>query len=184
MQMLLRGVIVVGVSMMGWATAEAQTAVTLPDATQATTFTAAVSDQATVTVPAGVTFAVTNVSASTAASKATIAISYIVLASATAQFRVSVKANAASFTPPVGGATTWSASDVSWSTPNSGPDSWVNGTRTNGTLSDTAFNAVGTCNADASSCSTTGFTLSLAAKSSVKRSGNHTLIVTWKFESL
>ena len=159
--------------------AEAQTSVTLPDTSQTTTLTANVSEQAKVTVPSGVTFSVNDVTASTAASAASVTVQNIVLATATKQFKVSLQANAAAFTPPVGGATTWSASDVSWNAA-----TWTTATGASGTLSNSAYNAVATCDADTAACSTTGLVLTLAAKSTVKRSGNHTLVVTWKFESI
>ena len=161
------------------AAAEAQTSVTLPDTSQTTTLTANVSEQARVTVPSGVTFNVTDVTANTAASAASVTVTSIVLATATKQFKVSMQANAASFTPPVGGATTWSASDVTWNAA-----TWTTATGASGTLSNSAYNAVATCDADTGACSTTGLVLTLAAKSTVKRSGNHTLVVTWKFESI
>lgn len=166
------------------ATAGAQTPVTLPDTSHTTTLTASVSEQATVTVPTGVAFNVTNVTAQTTANNASITVVNIVLATATKQLKISLMANAASFTPSVSGATTWSATDVSWTTPNGGGGSWVNGVRFNNTLSSGAFLDVATCTADAGSCSTTGLSFRLAAKSTVQRSGAHTLSVTWKFESI
>jgi hypothetical protein len=164
--------------------AGAQTPVELPNSGQTTTLTASVSEQATITVPAGVTFNVTNVGGSTAASAVSVSVQNIVLASSTKQLKVSLMGAAASFTPPVAGATTWSASDVSWTAPNGGGGAWVNAVRNNGTLSSSSFVEVATCNADAASCSTTGLTFTLAAKPTVKRSGSHTLVVTWKFESI
>ena len=80
------------------ASASAQTVVTLPNQSQQTVLTANVSEQARVTVPAGVTFNVTSVAASTPAAGASIAIDNIVLATATKQLQVSLQANAASFT--------------------------------------------------------------------------------------
>jgi len=158
--------------------AHAQTAVTLPDTSQTTTLTANVSEQAKVTVPSGVTFNVTNITANTAASGASITVQNIVLASATKQLKVSLQANAASFTPPVVGATTWGAADVTWNAA-----AWTNATGSSGTLSNSAYNTVSTCTADVTDCSTTALIFTLGAKSTVKRSGNHTLVVTWKFES-
>jgi hypothetical protein len=157
----------------------AQQSVTLTDTSQTTTLTANVSEQARVTVPAGVTFNVTNVSSSTAATAASITVQSIVLATATKQMRVSLQANAASFTPPVAGATTWAPSDVTWNAA-----TWTNATGASGTLSNAAYTAVATCTADAADCSTTGLVFTLGAKSTVKRAGNHTLVVTWKFESI
>jgi hypothetical protein len=159
--------------------AMAQTPMVLPDSSRTTTLTAAVSEQAQVSVPAGVTFNVTNVLTATSASVAEVQTSSMVLATATKQLRISIQANAAAFAPPVQGATTWSASDVTWNAA-----SWTNGTGGSGTLSASAYNEVATCAQDASSCSTSALTFTLAAKSTVKRSGNHTLSVTWKFESI
>ena len=163
------------------AAALAQTTVTLPDTSQTTTFTASVSEQARVTVPASVTFNISDIgSAGSSSAAATVTVTQIVLATATKQFKVSIQANAAAFTPPVSGATTWSASDVTWFAP-----SWTNGAGAAGTLSSSAFSAVGTCTADVASCSTTGsLWFYLAAKTTVKRSGNHSLVVSWKFESI
>jgi hypothetical protein len=160
--------------------ASAQTTVTLPDSSQSTTLTANVSEQAQVTVPAGVTFNVTNVGASTAASAASVTVDQIVLATATKQLKISLQANAASFTPSVALAATWTAADVSWNAAtysNSGVGAI-------GTLSNSAYNEVATCGADAAACGTTDLVFTLAAKTSVKRSGNHTLSMTWKFESI
>jgi hypothetical protein len=160
------------------ARSEAQSTVVLPDTSQTTLLTANVSEQATVTVPAGVTFNVTNITNSTAASGASVTVSNIVLGTATKQLRVSVQGNAASFTPPVVGATTWAAGDVTWNAA-----SWTNATGASGTLSSSSYNTVADCTADAASCNTSGLVFTLAAKPTVKRSGNHTLTVTWKFES-
>jgi hypothetical protein len=158
---------------------EAQSTVVLPDTSQTTLLTANVSEQATVTVPAGVTFNVTNINNSTAASAASVTVTGIVLGTATKQFKISAQAGAASFTPPVVGATTWSASDVTWNAAE-----WTNATGSSGALSSASYNTIAECTADAAACSTTGLVLTLGAKPTVKRSGNHTLSVTWKFESI
>lgn len=159
--------------------AVAQTTVALPDTSQTTTLTANVSEQARVTVPAGVSFSVTDVASGTAASGASVTVDNIVLASATKQIRVSIQAGAAAFTPPAVGATTWSAGDVTWNAA-----TWTNATGASGTLSNSSYSEVATCDADAASCSTTGLVFTLGAKSTVKRSGNHTLSITWRFESI
>ena len=177
---LLRATFVIGLTACGAATAQAQTTVTLPDTSQTTVLTANVSEQARVTVPASVTFNVTNVGAATPASAAaSVTISQIVLATATKQLRVSIQAAAASFTPPASGGTTWDAGDVSWNAA-----TWTSATGTAGTLSNASYQTVATCGDGASSCSTTGMLFSLAAKSSVQHAGNHTLTVTWKFEAI
>jgi hypothetical protein len=159
--------------------AAAQTTVTLPDTSQTTTMSASVNEQARVTVPATVTFTVSNIAVSTAAAAVTVTADQIVTASATKQLKISLQANAASFTPPVAGAVTWTASDVSWNAP-----SWTNATGTAAALSNSSYNTVATCQADATSCSTTGLVFTLGAKPTVQRSGAHTLVVTWKFESI
>lgn len=159
--------------------AYAQTAVLLPDTSQTTLMTATVSEQARIVVPAAVSFAVTNVGNSTNASAASVAVDRIVLATATKQLKISIQAAASSFTAPVLGAVTWSAGDISW---NAG--SWTRAVGAAGTLSASAFTEIATCNPDAPDCSTTGLVFTLGAKSSVQRAGNHTLVVTWKVESI
>ena len=165
--------------------AVAQTTVALPDTGRTTTLTAAVPEQVRVAVPVGITLAVTNVSASVSDGNVAVSAQNIVLATATKQLRISLQANAASFTPPVVGATTWAAGDISWNGgPGGGPNAWVNAVGSAGTLSSAASTPVATCNADAASCSCSKITFTLAAKPTVKRSGAHTLTVTWKFESI
>ena len=160
--------------------ASAQTTVALPDSSQSTTLTANVSEQAQVAVPTGVTFNVTNVAAATIASAASVTVDNIVLSTATKQLKISLQASAASFTPSVALATTWSAGHVTWNAAtfsNSGAGA-------TGTLSDLEYNPIATCGADAASCSTSDLVFTLAPKGTVKRSGNHTLEMTWKFESI
>lgn len=147
--------------------------------------TAAVAEQARVTVPAGISFDVTNVSAATTRGNVAVSVANIVLLTATKQLRIGLIANGLAFTPPVTGATTWAASDVSWNAgPGGGPNQWQNAVGSAGTLSSVAYNNVATCNADTTGCSITHLSFTLAAKPSVKRSGNYTLTVTWKFESI
>ena len=160
-------------------TASAQVTVTLPDTSRTTLLTATVSEQARVIVPATVTFSVADIGTSTNASAASITVDRIVLATATKQFKISLQAGAAAFTPPVVGATTWSATDVTWNAA-----AWTTATGAAGTLSSAAFNTVATCDANAPACSTTGLVFTLASKATVQRSGSHTLSVTWKFESI
>jgi len=163
----------------------AQTAVTLTNTSEATTLTAAVAEQARITMPAGISFAVTNVNASTTNGNVAISVQNIVLATATKQLRISVLANASAFTPPSAGAATWAASDVGWNAgPGGGPNQWQNATGTAGTLSSAAYNPVAVCNPDAASCSIAKLSFTLASRPTVKRSGNHTLTVRWRFESI
>lgn len=167
-----------GVIVLLLAVAGAAGAVTLPDTSSTTTLTASVSEQAQVTVPAGVTFNVTNITSSTAASAASVSASNIVLASATKRLKVSVQAAAASFSSP-GSTSTWAASDVSWNAA-----SWTAATGAAGSLSNSAYTEVATCTADVTDCSTSALVFTLASKSTVTRSGSHTLNITWKFESI
>lgn len=159
--------------------AYAQQSVTLTDTSQTTTLTATVSEQARVTVPAGIAFNVTDVTSSTAATAASVTVQSIVLATATKQLQVSVQSNAASFTPPSVGDVTWDAGDVTWNAA-----TWTNATGASGTLSSAAYGTVATCAAGAAGCSTTGLVFTLGAKPTVNRAGSHTLVVTWKFESI
>ena len=170
-----------GVAALAGGTASAAV-VTLPDTSHTTALTATVSEQANVSVPAGVAFSVTDVTSSTPASAATLGVSNIVLATAAKQLRLSVMANASSFTAPAGsgaGAVTWDATDVSWNAP-----AWTNGAGTAGTLSGSAFNTVATSDAAAASMSTSGLVFTLGSKPTVNRSGSHTLNITWKVESI
>ena len=163
----------------------AQSTVPLPDTSQVTTMTASVVEQARVTLPASATIDVDNVASSSGTGNLTVNVQNIVLSTATKQLRISVMANAASFTPPVSGATTWSADDLTWSNgPGGGPSAWQNASGSAGTLSSAVYTAIATCDADAATCSSTGFKFNLAAKPTVKRAGSHTLLVTWKFESI
>ncbi|MDO8682552.1 MAG: hypothetical protein Q7N50_03625 [Armatimonadota bacterium] len=173
--MILVGLLLMG--LMGHAASAA--VVTLSDSSQTTTLTANVSEQCSIVVPSTVTFNVTDISGSTAASGASVTISNIVLATATKQLKLSIQASAAAFTPSVTAATTWAVGDVTWNAA-----TWTTGTGASGTLSSAAYTEVATATADSASCSTTGLVFTLAAKTTVKRSGNHTLATTWKVESI
>jgi hypothetical protein len=159
--------------------ASAQTTVVLPDTSQSTTGTANVSEQCRLQVPTTITFPVTDVTISTPAPAASVTITSIVLATATKQLKISLQAAAANFTPPVVGATTWGAGDVSWNAA-----AWTNATGAGGVLSSTQYNEVATAVADTGGASTTALIFTLAAKATVKRAGNHTLSMTWKVESI
>jgi len=174
---LLVAVLVLGVSVMAGAEV-----VTLPGtATQTTTFTAIVAEQADVTVPATVIFNILDVTNSTTGTGAVSATSIVLFN--TKSLMISLQGDAAAFTPPTGGTTTWAVGDVSWA---AAP--WDNGTSASGTLSNTAYNEVATSVANAPSTgSTTTITFTLAAKAAASPAiwaGNHTLVARWKFESL
>jgi len=152
--------------------------VTLPDETQSTTFTATVSEQADVTVPATVTFTVTDVT-STTDGTGDVSVTSIVLTDGNA-LKISLQGDAAAFTPPAAGGTTWDVGDVSWAA-----GTWTNGTGAAGTLNNTAYTEVASTSANAVSTSST-VTFTLAAKAAADpaiKAGDHTLAATWKFES-
>lgn len=175
----VRTLVPVTLVLIGSTAASAQTTVALPDTSQTTLLTATVSEQARIVVPASVSFSVNNIANSTASGAATVTLDRIVLSSATKQLRVSVQAAAASFTPPAVGAITWSATDVTWNAA-----SWTRATGVSGALSNLSFTQIATCDAAAADCSTTDLVFTLGAKPTVNRAGAHTLIVTWKFESI
>jgi len=148
--------------------------VTLPDTGQSSTLTATVTEQATVNVPAAISFAVSDVSLSTDASATAITVSGIVLDTVTKQLKISIKAATGSFT---GSGTTYSAGDVSW-----GTSTWTGATATPGTLT-TSFQTLATCTAGVTGCDTTDALFSLAAQP-VTTSGAKTLTLNYKFESI
>ena len=141
--------------------------------------TASVSEQCAAYLPDLVEWEVDDVSSSTPSEAQFVVANNIVFSSETKQLRLSIKANAASFTPPDGSGTTWAASDVSWN-----GCSWTNGTGAAGTLSDSSYNVVVTSAARPYLLATMGLVFTLAAKSSVSKSGDHTLVCTWKVESI
>jgi hypothetical protein len=163
-----------------YGSAEAQTSVTLTDTTQTTTLTATVAEQAVVSVPAAMSITVNNVNVANARPNQIVTVSNLVLATATKQLRISVQANAESFTKPAAATTTWSASDVSWTT----TQAWTNATASDGTLSDSAYNVVAICTAGVTSCSTDRLKFTLAANPSITISGTYTIGIVWKFESI
>jgi hypothetical protein len=129
-----------------------------------------------ITIPAAVTFAVTNVSNSTIGTPNPTTVSFSSLSvTAGHTLRISVKADA-DFTPPSG--TAIPASMISWVT-----SSPTNGTGTNGTLSKTVYGQVfqSTLTKSAGSVSVRW---TLAAPGGGIRSGAHTLVLRWKLESI
>jgi len=158
------------------AAAGAQTLLTLPDSTTLTSsLSASVSEQATVTVPATISFAVTYVVSDTAAGASAITVTGILLDTGLKQVKISIKAATGSFT---GSGTTYSAGDVTWGT----GASWTNATETTGTLS-TSFQELATCDAGVTGCSTTDAKFKLTAEA-VSFSGAKTLTMAYKVESI
>jgi hypothetical protein len=155
----------------------AQTTVILPDTSQTTGIVVNIMEQATVTIPSITFFTVANISVPTVSGPATVALSGLLRKTSSTGVALSLRANAAQFTPPQSGAPTWSAADVSWA-----PGTWTGATGSAGVLSHASFTRVATCATDG--CSTNTLQFTLGPKPSVTRSGQHTLVVTWKIESL
>jgi hypothetical protein len=131
----------------------------------------------TITIPASVSFSVTDVSAATVGSPNPFHISFNTLVMLpTNTFRISVQANAANFTSAIG--STIPASNLSWKTSNA-----VNGTGVNGTLSAGAFNQVYASNTLVLSGSV-DLKWTLAAPGSGVKAVSHSLTITWKLEAL
>lgn len=129
------------------------------------------------TAPAGVSFYVFDVSSSTTGNPDPFTISFTdssIIASHA--LRVSVKADAASFTAPSG--TAIPASSVSW---NAGGAQ--GGTGSGGTLSSISYVQIYQSNTNPATGSV-DLTWSLAPLPSGVRAGDHTLTVRWKVESV
>ncbi len=161
----------------GLATAGAQTTVILPDTSQTTGVVVNIMENVTVTIPPAAFFSVANISAPTPSSTLTVSASALMRKTTSTGIALSVRAAAPQFTPPQSGLPTWAAADVSWPAA-----AWTGATGTAGTLSSAAFTRVATCEVDG--CSTSSLLFTLAPKPGVTRSGAHTLVVTWKIESL
>ena len=175
---LMVGAAALAALLLGATGASAQQLVSMPDTTQSTMFTASVAEQVTITVPAAVSFTVSNIGADTVATDASVTAANIVMSGTGKSLKISLKADAADFTPPVALSTTYAAADVSWNAP-----SWTNGTGASGTLSSAGFNEVVTCNADSTGCSTAALKFTLQSHPGVQYAGSHTLTATWKVES-
>jgi hypothetical protein len=135
-------------------------------------------DTVRITIPASVTFTVNNISASTTGTPASFTVSFdTAKLKHTDALRISVKANAADFTPP-SGATKIPASNVTWTT-----GSAVGGTGSSGTLSFSQYSQVYQSNVDPSSGSVQ-ITWRLTGAPAGIRSGSHTLSLTWKLEAV
>ncbi len=168
-------VVAIAVTTAGLASAQA----VVTTGSDTTTLTAVVSAQARITVPATVTFNVTNIAVATTAAGVSFLADNIVASSASGALTISLR-GASVFTAPVGGGPTWAVADVSW-----GAAAFTAGTAVLGTLAATDV-PFATCTAGVATCGTTGPTLvfTLAPNTAVTRSGNHTLTMTWKFLSV
>ena len=130
-----------------------------------------------ITIPASVTFSVTNVNVSTDGTPDPFIISFTDAGRIGPRqaFRISVRAQSSIFTPPAGSSIP--ASDVSWTI-----SSAQGGTGYAGTLSSTAYTVVYQSVNDPSSGSVSLVWDLAAPGAGGIRAGNHTLLLTWKLE--
>jgi len=130
-----------------------------------------------ITLPANVSFEVVDVNEDTDADS--VNLSYINARLRMSNYlAISIKANTANFARPANAGESIAASSVSWTTSNAQGGSGVNGT-----LSSVIYNLV----YESTSYPEDGSLLinfKLAAPGSGIRAGEHTLICTWKIESL
>jgi len=157
---------------------------TLPDTSQTSTFQATIGQQVSVVVPTTINFGpitigATNSSVAATSPAQTVTITGISLNNAKT-VQILLEANAANFTDGVG--PVFAATDVSWNAA-----TWTQGTGTAGTLTNTAFTAVGDSVANPSgTVGTTNliFTLGVHNFGAVAvQAGPQTLVATWEFQS-
>jgi hypothetical protein len=139
---------------------------------------AAAQEMVTISVPASISFGVTNVAVDTVAnpSQARVSFSGLVVLPLRV-LRVSVRADAAAFTPP-SPSTGIPSANVRWTTSNAS-----GGTGSNGALSSAAWTQI----FQSSALVTSGhvdLTFTLGAPGGGIRAGNHTLTIRYKFESM
>ena len=133
-------------------------------------------DSVRISVPAAVSFAVTNVGVATVGAPAAAPVSFASLNVGPGEvLRISLKADA-DFAPPSGPAIP--ASRVSWTT-----SSASNGTGSAGTLSRLAYTQVFQSRAGRRNGGVS-LTWTLAAPGTPIRAGNHSVLVRWKFEAV
>ena len=132
----------------------------------------------TITLPAAVTFAVTNVGATTIGNPAATRVSFNgAVINANRAVRIGVRADA-DLTPPSAGATIITANRVSWTTAGA-----VNGVGFNGTLSRAAYTNLFDGNENATS-GQVDVTWRLAALTLPVRAGAHMLAMRWRIQSI
>ena len=130
-------------------------------------------DLVLISIPDTLAFNVTDVSQATMGAPNPFVLSFTGLAiPGVDKFYISVKANAANFTPPSG--TAIPASNVSWTASAS-----VGGAGFSGTLSSTSWNAIYQSNLLAT-LGHVNIVWQLAPPPSGIRAGNHTLVITYK----
>ena len=171
--------IAAGVSLLAIGSASASsTTITDVNGSATTAVTAAVGEQANVSLPATATFTVTDVAGPTTTT-VPVSITDIVLNDGNS-LRLSAEAAASSFSYPSGGSHSWLASAISWPS----TDTWTNGTEASGSLSSSAYTPVVLSSANPGTLGTSALTLTLASDTAVDRAGNHALTVNWLLESV
>jgi hypothetical protein len=137
---------------------------------------AAAQESVRITVPAGVSFAVTNVNADTASAPANVSYNLAILLPLR-RLRISVKADTANFTSPPPASGLIPASKAVWTTSNAS-----GGTGSSGTLSSAAYGVVYESNVLTLS-GAVDVNWTLKAPGAGIRAGAHTLAVRYKVES-
>jgi hypothetical protein len=150
------------------------TVYTMPATTLPVHLTYTVLRQAQVIVPAGISFDVHDISVSTTSAAVSVTTTGIIVYGNF--MHIGLSADAASFTPPVTGATTWASTSVVWSAA-----TWDGGTGVGRALSSTTVGDLVSCSAHLDHCSTTNLVFTLVPNTSVKRAGLHTITARFKF---
>jgi hypothetical protein len=180
--MRIKRVLSLSIVALAMATAAGATdTVALPgNSTQTTELTATVSEQATVTVPTAISFAVVNIGAQTLGSAAAVSVTGILLNTGK-NLEISVKAGGDFVTTGSGTGTAFSAGDVIWT---GGTGTHWTGIADSTGLSTSTFKAVATCDGTQTSCSTSDAGFKLKANSAVTLLGAQALTMTWHFASI
>ena len=137
---------------------------------------------AVVTIPASVSFAVTNVNNTTSGAPSPVTLSYNTAILVTGQrLRFSVQADTATFASPGTGGAKIPASNVSWTATNA-----AGGSGSNGTLSGSTFVLVYQSNAYGlvPIAGSVNLAFTLAAPGASIRAGVHSLTMRWKIEAI
>jgi hypothetical protein len=152
--------------------------VALPDESAQTTLRAVVREQCNISVPSEIVFNVTDIARDTSAAGA-VNIDKIVLASEKRQLKLSLRASAGEFSAPEAGAPTWKADAISWAA-----DGWSRAKGQANKLSADEWRAVATSDAGVTQIGNEKLGFVLGANDQISRSGDYTLNVNWRVESV
>jgi hypothetical protein len=153
--------------------------VPLPDEAQNTTFTANVSEQVDVTLPASISFSVPNINVESSSDPQTVSVTNAILMDGR-KLRLEIAPLWEWFDLPINGLGDYAASDVSWT------GTWTNGTANNTSMSATPgayVKLVDMTNANASSLSCTDLVFTLSAKPEINAAGQYQMPITWRISS-